>query len=50
MIIRGKVLCFSTFLDAGGPSGEKVQIFVKYAMIIYFCAAAEAEGAKGKGL
>jgi hypothetical protein len=29
----------------GSASGEKGKIFVKYATIIYFCPAAEAEGA-----
>jgi hypothetical protein len=27
---------------------RKDKIFVKYATIIYFCPAAEAEGARGK--
>jgi hypothetical protein len=42
MIIGAKVLCFSSFLSARAGSGEKGEIFVKYAMIIYFCPAAEA--------
>jgi len=33
---------FRPFLVVGGPEGEKEQLFVKYATIIYFCAAAEA--------
>jgi hypothetical protein len=34
----------------GSAGGEKGKIFVKYATIIYFCPAAEAEGAMGERL
>ena len=41
---------FDLILYAADARGEKEQIFVKYATIIYFCAAAEAEGAMGERL